>query len=78
MSAHGSLKAVYFALGGNLLIAFLKFIVSIITGSSAMLAESVHSTATPSTGVAAHSNKRSRKVAMKSQHGISREIFSGR
>lgn len=45
MSAHASTRAVYFALGGNLLIALIKYIVSFITGSTAMLAESIHSTA---------------------------------
>jgi len=45
MSTHGSTRAVFFALGGNLLIATIKYIVSFITGSAAMLAESIHSTA---------------------------------
>lgn len=46
MSAgHGSLKAVFFALGGNIVIAILKFIVAFITRSSAMMAEAIHSVA---------------------------------
>jgi len=45
MSNHGSNKAIIFALGGNLLIAIIKYIVAFITGSAAMLAESIHSTA---------------------------------
>jgi cation diffusion facilitator family transporter len=45
MSSHGSNKAIIFALGGNLLIAVIKYIVAFITGSAAMLAESIHSTA---------------------------------
>jgi cation diffusion facilitator family transporter len=45
MSSHGSNKAVVFALAGNLLIAIIKYIVAFITGSAAMLAESIHSTA---------------------------------
>jgi len=45
MSTHGSNRAVIFALVGNLLIAIIKYIVSFITGSAAMLAESIHSTA---------------------------------
>lgn len=45
MSTHGSNKAIVFALAGNLLIAIIKYIVSFITGSTAMLAESIHSTA---------------------------------
>lgn len=40
-----SLRAVVFALVGNLAIAIIKFIVSVISGSSAMLAESIHSLA---------------------------------
>jgi len=40
----GSMRAVFFALGGNTLISIIKFIVAFITGSSAMLAESIHST----------------------------------
>jgi len=38
-----SLKAVLFALGANLSIAVIKYMVSLISGSSAMLAESIHS-----------------------------------
>jgi len=45
MSTHGSNRAVIFALVGNLLIAIIKFVVAFITGSAAMLAESIHSTA---------------------------------
>ncbi len=40
-----SLRAVLFALAGNFAIAVIKFIVSVISGSSAMLAESIHSLA---------------------------------
>lgn len=40
-----SLYAVLFALGGNLTIAVIKYIVSVISGSSAMLAEAIHSLA---------------------------------
>jgi len=39
------LRAVLFALGGNFAIAVIKFIVSLISGSSAMLAEAIHSVA---------------------------------
>ena len=45
MSTLGSNKAIVFALAGNLLIAVIKYIVAFITGSTAMLAESIHSTA---------------------------------
>lgn len=42
---NGSMRAVFFALGGNTLIAIMKFIVAFITNSSGMLAESIHSAA---------------------------------
>ena len=40
-----SLRAVIFALCGNLAIAVIKYIVSMISGSSAMFAEAIHSVA---------------------------------
>ena len=40
-----SLRAVLFALAGNFTIAVIKYIVSVISGSSAMLAEAIHSLA---------------------------------
>src|SRR5258707_12996236 len=40
-----SLKAVYFALGGNFAIAVAKYVAAAVTGSSSMLAEAVHSSA---------------------------------
>lgn len=43
MSAHGGSKAIIAALGANLGIAVIKFIAFVITGSSSMLAEGVHS-----------------------------------
>lgn len=45
MGASQSLTPVIFALIGNLTISILKFIVSFVTGSSAMLAEAIHSVA---------------------------------
>ncbi len=40
-----SLRAVLFALVGNFIIAVIKYIVSVLSGSSAMLAEAIHSLA---------------------------------
>lgn len=46
MSGHsGSLRAVVFALGSNILITIIKFIVSAITHSAGMMAEAIHSVA---------------------------------
>ena len=42
---NSSVKAVIFALGSNLLITLLKFIVSMVTLSTGMLAEAIHSLA---------------------------------
>ncbi|MFC7326840.1 cation diffusion facilitator family transporter [Marinactinospora rubrisoli] len=45
MSTEGSTKAVVTALGANLGIAATKFVAYLLTGSSSMLAESIHSVA---------------------------------
>lgn len=46
MSGHnGSMRAVFFALGSNIVITIIKFIVSIVTHSAGMMAEAVHSVA---------------------------------
>jgi len=59
-----SLRAVVFALVGNFLIAVIKFIVSVISGSSAMLAESIHSLADTTNQVfLLIGRKRSKKAA---------------
>lgn len=42
---NGSVRAVIFALGSNIIITIIKFIVSIITHSAGMMAEAVHSVA---------------------------------
>ena len=43
MSAHGSKLSIFAAIAANVLIAIMKFIASIFTGSSAMLSEGIHS-----------------------------------
>lgn len=59
-----SLRAVIFALVGNFAIAVIKFIVSVISGSSAMLAESIHSLADTTNQVfLLIGRKRSAKIA---------------
>ncbi len=59
-----SLRAVLFALFGNFAIAVIKFIVSVISGSSAMLAEAIHSLADTTNQVfLLVGRKRSRKEA---------------
>lgn len=46
MSNHsGSVRAVIFALGSNILITIIKFIVAVVTNSAGMLAEAIHSVA---------------------------------
>ncbi|MFD1931684.1 MULTISPECIES: cation diffusion facilitator family transporter [Nonomuraea] len=45
MSASGGTKAIIAALGANLAIAVAKFVAFLFTGSSSMLAESIHSVA---------------------------------
>jgi cation diffusion facilitator family transporter len=77
MSANGSPKAVLFALGGNVLIAIIKFIVSFVTGSAAMLAESIHSTADSFNQILLLIGHRRSKLAATELHsfGYSRELF---
>ena len=45
--SHGSdsVKSIFFALGANLAIAIAKLVAAIITGSGAMMAETIHSLA---------------------------------
>jgi len=77
MSTHGSNKAIVFALAGNLLIAAIKYIVAFITGSAAMLAESIHSTADTFNQVLlliGH-KKAKRSPSEKHSFGYSNEVF---
>lgn len=77
MSAHGSNKAIVFALAGNMLIAIIKYIVAFITGSAAMLAESIHSTADSFNQVLLLiGHKRAKKSASEMHSfGYSNEVF---
>jgi cation diffusion facilitator family transporter len=77
MSSHGSNKAVVFALAGNLLIAIIKYIVAFITGSAAMLAESIHSTADSFNQVLLLiGHKKARKAATEMHSfGYANEVF---
>ena len=77
MSSGGSTRAVVFALGGNLLIATIKYIVAFVTGSAAMLAESIHSTADSMNQVLLLIGNRRSKKRPDEWHsfGYSREVF---
>jgi cation diffusion facilitator family transporter len=44
-SAHGSMRAIFYALGANFGIAVSKYVAAFWTGSGSMLAEAIHSTA---------------------------------
>ena len=77
MSSHGSNKAIVFALAGNMLIAIIKYIVAFITGSAAMLAESIHSTADTFNQVLLLIGHKKAKKAATEMHsfGYSNEVF---
>jgi cation diffusion facilitator family transporter len=77
MSSHGSNKAIIFALAGNLLIAIIKYIVAFITGSAAMLAESIHSTADSFNQVLLLIGQKNAKKSATEMHsfGYSNEVF---
>jgi cation diffusion facilitator family transporter len=60
----GSLISIFLALGANALIALSKFVAALVTGSGAMLAEAVHSSADcANQGLLLYGIKRSKKPA---------------
>ncbi|OLR90423.1 cation diffusion facilitator family transporter [Actinokineospora bangkokensis] len=80
MSAGGSTKAILAALGANAGIAVAKFVGFLVTGSSSMLAESVHSVAdTSNQGLLLLGQKTSRRAADKEHpfgYGRDRYFYS--
>lgn len=77
MSAQGSSRAVIAALVGNLLIAVAKFVAFLVTGSSSMLAESIHSVAdTGNQGLLLWGGRAARRHAdRRHQFGFGRERY---
>ena len=77
MSTASSKKVIYAALIGNALIAITKFTASVITGSSAMLSEAIHSLVdTGNQGLLLHGLKRAEKPADKDfPFGYGKEIY---
>lgn len=77
MSPSGSLKVIIAALIGNTLIAITKFIASVITGSSAMLSEAIHSLVdTGNQGLLLYGIKRASKPPDKDYpFGYGKEIY---
>ncbi len=76
MSTASSKKVIYAALVGNALIAITKFTASVITGSSAMLSEAIHSLVdTGNQGLLLHGLKRAEKPADKTFHSATARKF---
>ena len=77
MANANSKKVIYAALAGNALIAVTKFVAAGITGSSAMLAEGIHSVVdTGNQGLMLHGTARARKPAdEKHPFGYGRELY---
>ena len=77
MANASSRKVIYAALAGNALIAVTKFVAAGITGSSAMLAEGVHSVVdTGNQGLMLHGTARAKKPADdKHPFGYGRELY---
>ena len=77
MSSSGSLKVIFAALIGNALIAITKFTASVITGSSAMLSEAIHSLVdTGNQGLLLYGIKRANKPPDKAYpFGYGKEIY---
>ena len=77
MSTASSKKVIYAALIGNTLIAITKFTASVITGSSAMLSEAIHSLVdTGNQGLLLHGLKRAEKPADKDfPFGYGKEVY---
>lgn len=77
MSTASSKRVIYAALIGNALIAITKFTASVITGSSAMLSEAIHSLVdTGNQGLLLHGLKRAEKPADKDfPFGYGKEVY---
>ncbi len=77
MPDEGSARTVVFAIGSNVCIAALKFIVAAVTGSSAMLSEGIHSMVDTADGVLLYVGLRRGQLPADEQHpfGHGKEIY---